>query len=143
MEIGFKNDDIFLMSKEEYYKYEKYINVSHNGVYWLRDGIGTNGIVNTLWCKCNEGVYVGTACCLTSEIGVLALMKMDSTNYKVGDKKSFADTILTLVDDNLWVTTYPIAYMKYRDGKVTDCTYENSDVRKYLLEWRYSRIYAM
>lgn len=126
--IGFENDEIFLLSAEEYEKYEDVIPECKT-YWWLRTpGYGSNyaSCVDYSGDLHYDGDYVinlyrGMRPALKSEI-----FKEIEKRYSVG---TFS---FTCIDEGLGIATVPISFDKFDDG-LSD--YKKSYIRKWLIDW--------
>ena len=131
-----ENDPIFLLSEEEYEEYKDRM-PQINCWWWLRSpGLDSNDAASVR----NNGSadLVGSYVRSTSN-GVRPALRISNLGLEVRAEIRFYENYLvfngvtwTKIDDDLYITEVPIAFRRF-DGKSED--YENSEIRKFLLEW--------
>ena len=123
------SDEIFLLSKEEYEKHKKNIPVVNNW-WWLRSPgyssrstayVDLDGSVDFF------GYYVGN-----DSDSVRPALQILNHNFKVGDRFIEADFPWIVISENIAIAEVPIAFRRF-DPSSND--YQNSEIRKFLLDW--------
>ena len=130
--IRFKDDEIFLLSTEEYMKYKKVIPKVHCW-WWLRSlGIISNCATSVF----EDGSITVAGVSVDNDCGAvrpaLKISHLKSYDLEVGDRIMVYNFPWILIDKNLAIAEVPIAFDKF-DDKSND--YENSYVRKFLKNW--------
>jgi len=135
--VGFKDDEIFLLSIEEYEKYKDVI-LKINCWWWLRSRgrspiHGSDSTAGVLGYQVDLYGYSVSSddCGVRPALKFLAAYNEDGI-AKIGDRIMVYNFPWILIDKNLAIAEVPIAFDKF-DDKSND--YENSYVRKYLKEW--------
>ena len=124
------DDEIFLLSTEEYIKYKSNIPLI-NAWWWLRSpGIRScnAALVN------NGGSVDDRGSSVSSDIFAArpALRITKSANLKIGDRFIKYDFPWIYIGDELAIAEVPIAFRKF-DSVSND--YEHSRIRRFLLGW--------
>ena len=135
-EIGFKDDPIFLLSCEEYERYEDVI-PKINTWWWLRSP-GEDSDNATL--VDNDGnIYYDGYYFYLDNYGVrpgikLSYLPVDKNKRAVGRRYIYNNFPFIIIDEEkgLAIAEVPITFDKFND-KSND--YENSYIRKFLLDW--------
>jgi len=133
MKAGYKDDELFLLSADEFEYYRKLI-PEYNDWWWLR----SRGRYN----YCAEYVYdSGYAYCINDlyidEDGcVRPALHFDDSTITIGDRFIKYDFPFVCIDRGLAIAEVPIEPHKF-DNNSND--YETSEVRRFLEEWRKSR----
>ena len=125
-------DEIFLLSAEEYKKYEPNI-LRIRCWWWLRSPgldshsaacVYSGGSVDDL----GHNVFLSNGAVRPA----LRISNLESSNLKVGDRFVKYDFPWIKIDDNLAIAEVPIRFHSF-DEKSND--YKTSEIRKFLLNW--------
>lgn len=132
-EIGFKNDVLFLLNKEEYKRYKdkiRYIEM----YWWLRDRYGES---STSVYRVNDGGF-SSGYGASSPIGIRPCLKYDKVDSIIDSKEEncflWNDTKWRIIDEEnkIAISDLPIEFKEF-DRESSE--YETSDIRKFLKEW--------
>lgn len=132
--VGFEDDPVFLLSIEEYKKYENNIPIVKNW-WWLR----SPGIYQ----YCAAGVYGDGSVSYNGSIvhndddavrPALRISNLKSSNLKFvkDDYLIYCGTTWLKIDDGLYIIENDIGCHSF-DANSND--YESSEIRKFLLDW--------
>lgn len=130
--IGYKDDKIFLLSVEEYEKYEKAI-PEINTWWWLRspgDYSDNAAYVHSDGSVSNYGYNVDI-----DNVAVrpaLRISNQESENLKVGERFVKYDFPWIKIDENLAIAEVPIAFRRF-DKYLNN--YDDSEIRQFVKEW--------
>lgn len=121
------NDKIYLLSKEEYERYENKI-PPINCDWWLRTPCDNNNGVATVGCDGfvgDDGMY-----CYNPFIAIRPVIKIPYSNL-IGKRIIMYNFSWIVIDKDLAIAEVPIAFMEFGEDK----DYEISYVREFLLNW--------
>lgn len=128
------NDNIFLLSTEEYEKYKDKI-PTINCWWWLKSpGNLSNHIacVRTDGSISNLGNYVDG-----DDVAVRPALRFSAPSTTIGERKLFFDFPWVVIDKGLAIAEVPIGFHRF-DVESND--YEKSEIRKFLFEWMDKRL---
>lgn len=133
-EVGFEDDDIFLLSKDEYRKYESKIPSIGSCSWWLRS---QGNFENSVTAVVHDTFYSMGIHHDISDIGVRPALKLHIANTCALSEGNILDCgrfpwICIDKDKSLFVAEVPICFRRF-DG--VDGDYETSEIRKFLKEW--------
>ena len=126
------NDNLFLLSVDEYNKYEN--RIPYIACWWWLRSPGTYQYRAAIVSD-NGGLYDGGDGVYDYAVAVrpaLRIGNLKSSNLQIGSKFIRFGFSWTVIDDNLAICDIPIAFNEF-DAKSND--YESSEVRKFLLDW--------
>lgn len=130
--VGFEDDEIFLLSEEEYMRYKNVIPVI-NSYWWLRSPSHSDdfaeGVDNDGSIYYGDDVYDDDGC-------VRPALHLESSNHQIGDRIIKYDFPWIVINKCLAIAEVPIGFEKF-DDKSND--YETSYIRKWLKEWKKNR----
>lgn len=127
--VGYKEDQLFLLSKEEYAKYADVIPECQT-TWWLRSPSSDDMIVTTIVCVTHP-VSFGNFVSYTTA-GIRPALKINTYDYKVGEIIVYKKSPFTVIDKDLCVATVPIDFDVF-DEENND--YKTSKVRKFLFDF--------
>ena len=136
-EFDATKDHIFLLSIEEYEKYKNKI-PNANYEWWLRspDNYPRHGaIVGPGGSVCDVGLYVH--CTNVAVRPVINFSRFEHDYPKVGERIIKYNFPWIVIGEGLAIAEVPIVFRKF-DEKSND--YENSEMRRFLLDWLKERI---
>lgn len=126
---GYKDDELFLLSKKEYKKYENVI-PKCRVTWWLRSP-GFD-VEHTLYIKHSNAIIAYGMNVRNECIGVRPALKINTYDYKIGDRISYKSFSFTVIDKDLAIATVPIDFDIFDEE---NNNYETSKVRKKLLDF--------
>ena len=143
--VGFMNDPIFLLSTEEYERYKAKIPPMFCW-WWLRSlGYDSNLVAFVNY----DGAVPRRGCGVNGNGGVVR-PALNISNLKIGkelkpckppvfvkNKLVFNGVTWVQIDDGLYISELPIAFRRF-DAESNN--YENSEIRKFLLDWFEDRL---
>ena len=125
-------DEIFLLSADEYIKYEP--NILHIRCWWwLRSPGYYSDYAASV--RLDGSIYLNgdnVRCGNDAVRPALRISNLESSNLKVGDRFVKYDFPWIKIDDNLAIAEVPISFHSF-DEKSND--YKTSEIRKFLLNW--------
>lgn len=128
-DIGFEEDEIFLLSKEEYEKYKDKIPVI-NYRWWLRSPGST--FISAVYVNCygkSCSGYIGD-----KYVAVRPALKL-KREYDIGVRVVLNDFPWIVIDKNLAIAEVPIGQTAFDTDDSNDHCYRNSYIRAYLKKW--------
>ena len=142
------DDEIFLLSSEEYNKYKSNIPLI-NAWWWLRSPDNSSDYSDLVAFVCEDGSAfnygsrvsrsngtVRPAIRLTNHEPLGVGAKYRDCVYHVGDRFIKYNFPWIVIDDNLAIAEVPIAFRRF-DKESTD--YGHSEIRRFLLDWKENR----
>lgn len=131
-----ENDPIFLLSTEEYEKY-RYGMPQINCWWWLRPSCCDSFLTPFVFCRnfvCEDGCNVNDD---SGAVRPALRISNFKSEVKLGirfyeNRIVFNGITWIKIDRDLYISEVPIAFRRF-DEKSND--YENSEVRKFLLDW--------
>lgn len=127
--VGFKNDSIFLLSKEEYERYKDKI-PKITCWWWTRSG--GNGSCSVAFVDCDDSGYYKGGICASLDSGAVRPALKISDYYAHSGKIVFNGVTWVRIDKDLYISELPIDFRRFDS---TSNNYETSEVRKFLLYW--------
>ena len=130
--VGYKDDEIFLLSVEEYEKYKDEIPKIKKW-WWLRSpGINHFYLANvdrggSVFCSGNN---------VLNNISVRPALHLEYSDCQIGSRIIKYNFPWIVIDKNLAIAEVPIGFEKFDDKSNN---YENSYIRKWLKEWKINR----
>lgn len=131
--IGYKDDELFLLSIEEYEKYKDSI-PTVKCFWWLRSpGYDSDhaGFVHSD----RRVIDSGNLICYSLD-AVRPALHLNTSNLQIGDRLVKYDFPFIVIDDGVAIAEVPIAFRRF-DEYSSD--YETSEIRKFLKEWAEGR----
>ena len=127
------DDDIFLLSVNEYNKYKNNI-PEWDGFWWLRS---PGNFVDLATLVRGDGYINYNGLTVSNEFGVRPALKISkSDNLHIGDRIIRCDFPWIVIDDGLAIAEVPVAVKTFDDNKND---YEASKIRRFLLNWYMGR----
>lgn len=132
-QVGFEDDEIFLLSKEEYEKYKDEIPY-HSVWWWLRSPSLFDNLVAGVYSDgdtSENGHYVDYICAVRPAIHI---PNPNGLPYKIGERimrKSYPWIVID-EEEGIAIAETPISF---RSFDKENSNYENAEIRKFLLDW--------
>ena len=127
--VGFRGDEIFLPSIEEYEKYKDVIPRIHT-FWWTRTQMEEDGLFSYI-IETVGGISFSTN--KTRDIAVRPMIHLPANIISsIGDKIYLYNFPWVVIDEHLAIAEVPIGFEKFDNGPNN---YEESHIRKFLLDW--------